>query len=393
MLFSTNVLKPSVLKQSVQRYSTLLYTTVQGFHAPKLLNNSGVVKRIYFCRFASSQTMTRDTTSILHSIRKLFKDRKIVTEELSAYIVPSCDAHDSEYLAEVDMRRQYVSGFTGSAGSALITSSQALMWTDGRYHLQARQEMDTNWMLMKGGLPDTPTQTNWMLKNLEPGSIVGVDPMLISCKSWAELSDQLEEVGCQLHAVDSNLVDIVWKADRENPQPDRPTNTVFPLELEFTGSSWQNRVERVRVELKKNNCGAIVLSALDDVAWLLNLRGSDIEFNPVFFSYCAVTLKEVVLFVESSQVTPAVRDSLTSEDMEGSVEILPYNKIKDYVTSLSKTTGKVWFSDTASRGLVSLLPSNKSILKLTPVALMKAIKNPVELKGFENCHIRDSAGQ
>jgi len=289
------------------------------------------------------------------------------------------------------MRRQYVSGFTGSAGSALITSSQALMWTDGRYHLQARKEMDTNWILMKGGLPDTPTQTEWMLKNLEPGSIVGVDPMLISCKSWTELSDQLEEVGCQLHAVESNLVDMVWKADRENPQPDRPTNTVFPLELEFTGSSWQNRVERVRAELKKNNCGAIVLSALDDVAWLLNLRGSDIAYNPVFFSYCAVTLKEVFLFVESSQVTPAVRDSLTSEDMEGSVEILPYNQIKDYVTTLSKATGKVWFSDNASRGLVSLLPSNKSICKLTPVALMKAIKNPVELKGFENCHIRDSA--
>jgi len=335
--------------------------------------------------------MKTDTSTRLSAIRKLMKDGKYVRQPLSAYIVPSGDAHDSEYLAEVDMRRQYVSGFTGSAGTALITQDKALLWTDGRYFLQALKEMDTNWMLMKDRLPETPSRGEWLVENLEPGSFVGADPMLVSRTAWNDLKDQLEDGGHQLVAVEQNLVDVVWEADREDTKPARPENKVFPLEHEFTGRTWQSKVEEVRAQLKEKKSSAIVLSALDDVAWLLNLRGSDIDYNPVFFSYCVVTLKEVVLFLNPNQVNPSLTDSLTPEDMEESVVIMEYDKIKSYVSGLGKSGGKVWFSNTASQGLVSLVPKQQTLVQVTPVTLMKAIKNKAELKGFINCHIRDSA--
>jgi len=335
--------------------------------------------------------MKSGTTQKLSLLRKLMKDPQNVPEPLAAYLVPSCDAHNSEYLAEVDMRRQYISGFTGSAGSAVITKDQALMWTDGRYYLQAQKEMDSNWVLMKDGLPTTPKQMDWLVKNLEPGSIIGVDPLLVSSANWKAWTEQLESVGSRLHALDQNLVDHVWREDKQDPQPTRPENTVFPLEYAFTGRSWQNKVEEIRKELKENNCRALVLCALDDIAWLLNIRGSDIDFNPVFFSYCVVTMKDVVLFISPKQVNNNLREALSSCDMEESVDIRDYNDIKSYISALGKEPGKIMFPKTASHGLVSLVPARKVVNKLSPVAVMKAVKNDVEMKGFENSHIRDAA--
>jgi len=333
----------------------------------------------------------KDTHKILSDLRKLMKDRRYVQEPLAAYIVPSCDAHNSEYLADCDARREAVSGFTGSAGTAVITPSQALMWTDGRYHLQATKEMDDNWTLMKDGLVETPSQAEWLCTTLASGN-VGVDPMLMSATAWASLADRLDSSGIQLVPVQDNLVDIAWDMDVASPQPGRPENTVFPLELQFTGRTWQDKVEEVRRNLVEKGAAALILSALDDVAWMLNLRGSDIAFNPVFFSYAAVTEKEVVLFINPAQVTSKVRDSLTTEDMGESVIIKDYSDIKDYIIStVANTTSKIWLSDTASHGLACLVPAKRRYLKVTPITLMKSIKNTVELTGFDSSHARDSA--
>jgi len=339
----------------------------------------------------SSTMAPKDTHKILSDLRKLMKDRRYVQEPLAAYIVPSCDAHNSEYLADCDARREAVSGFTGSAGTAVITPSQALMWTDGRYHLQATKEMDDNWTLMKDGLVETPSQAEWLCTTLASGN-VGVDPMLMSATAWASLADRLDSSGIQLVPVQENLVDIAWDMDVASPQPGRPENTVFPLELQFTGRTWQDKVEEVRRNLVEKGAAALILSALDDVAWMLNLRGSDIAFNPVFFSYAAVTEKEVVLFINPAQVTSKVRDSLTTEDMGESVIIKDYSDIKDYITStVANTTSKIWLSDTASHGLACLVPAKRRYLKVTPITLMKSIKNTVELAGFDSSHARDSA--
>ncbi|XP_023332504.1 xaa-Pro aminopeptidase 1 [Eurytemora carolleeae] len=357
----------AVRKNCLQTLNT--YTRVSLKSAKHLFSGVGF-ETMFIYRLSSN--MRPSSGHNLATLRKLMKDRKYVQEPLAAYIVPSCDAHHSEYLADVDERRRYLSGFTGSAGTAVVTQNQAFLWTDGRYYLQAQQEMD-------------------IIKNLEPGSHVGTDRLLVSSTDWKSMAGKLDLAGSQLISVETNLVDLLWTADRETTRPARPTNPVFPLGLEFTGRTWQSKVEEVRKEIKKDRCDGIVLSALDEVAWVLNLRGSDIAFNPVFFSYCVITLKEVVLFLQPSQVNPTVQDALTSGDMEENVFIQDYSKIKDYISGLASCTGKIWFSDTSSHALVNLLPPNKIHSKVTPVANMKAIKNPVELKGFENCHIRDAA--
>jgi len=339
----------------------------------------------------SSTMSPKDTTALVEAVRKHMKDRRYVQEHLAAYIVPSCDAHNSEYLADIDMRREALSGFTGSAGTAIITHSQALLWTDGRYHLQAASEMDSNWTLMKEGLADTPSQADWLCSSLGSGS-VGVDPMLMGASAWNTLSDKLDSSGLQLVPVETNLVDLAWAVDVANPQPARPENTVFPLEMEFTGRSWQEKVMEVRKTLKEKGAEVLILSALDDVAWMFNLRGSDIAYNPVFFSYAAVTEKEVVLFLNRAQVTEQVRQALTTEDMGESVVIKDYQAIKDYLRSVvCSTVGKIWLSDTASQGLACLVPVKRRFLRMTPITLMKSIKNQVELDGFDACHARDAA--
>jgi len=344
-----------------------------------------------FGRCLCSAMAPKDTSYILSSLRKAMKDRKYVAEPLAAYIIPSCDAHNSEYLANTDKRREYVSGFTGSAGTAIVTHSQALLWTDGRYYLQAENEMDSNWTLMKDGLPDTPSQADWMATHISSGS-VGVDPAMMTAAAWASMEERLDSAGCQLVAVETNLVDLGWTQDKGSPQPSRPENRVFPLDLQYSGRSWQSKVEEVRRQLKEKDCDAVILSALDDVAWLLNLRGSDIEFNPVFFSYAAVTKKDVVLFLAPSQVSDHLTQALSSDTMEEMVTVKDYSHIKDYIRSLvCNTTGKIWVSDTASQGLVSLIPVKRRYLKVTPVCLMKCIKNDVEIQGFNSSHDRDSA--
>ena len=321
------------------------------------------------------------------------KDRKYVQEALSAYIVPSCDAHNSEYLADIDARREAVSGFTGSAGTAIITPSQALLWTDGRYHLQASQEMDHNWTLMKDGLPDTPSQAEWLCSNVSTGG-VGVDPWLLGANAWQALSDKLDSAGLQLVAVENNLVDLAWSSDPVSPQPARPDNLVMPLELRFTGSSWQEKVGRVREKMAEAGVGMLVVSALDDVAWLYNLRGSDISFNPVFFSYAAVTESEAVLFLRSSQLTDNVREALGhGDDLEAErVSLREYGDIKAFISAeVSASKYKIWLPDTASQALAGLVPPERRVIKASPVAGLKCIKNSVEMTGFEASHARDAA--
>lgn len=266
-----------------------------------------------------------------------------------------------------------------------------MLWTDGRYHLQAIREMDINWTLMKDGLADTPSQADWLCSSLGSGC-VGVDPMMMGATAWSTLADRLDSTGMQLVPIQANLVDLAWAGEVANPQPSRPENTVFPLEMQFTGRSWQDKVEEVRSNLREKGASALILSALDDVAWMLNLRGSDIAFNPVFFSYAAVTEKEVVLFINPAQVTSQVRDALSTEDMGESVIIRDYSEIKDYISStVASTVGKIWLSDTASQGLACLVPAKRRFHKVTPITLMKCIKNSVELAGFDACHDRDSA--
>lgn len=325
---------------------------------------------------------------------------------IHAYIVPSGDNHQSEYIADCDMRRQFISKFTGSAGTAVITLNKAALWTDGRYHLQASKQLDfTNWLLMKDGLPDTPTQSEWLKQVLETGDRVGVDPLLLSHDSWEKLSKELRSRDITLVAVQENLIDQVWE-DKETllpsdtPRPARPCNKLIKLDISITGKGWPVKIQELRDELKKKKCGAVVLTALDDIAWLLNLRGSDIDFNPVFFAYCIVTLNEVVLFVDKEKLTADVEQSL--EACHGGecpasdktfVQIKPYNDILCYIkqTLISSTKDLIWLSGCSSEAIVASIPSQQRLLEASPVTKAKAIKNDVEIQNMRNCHVRDAA--
>lgn len=216
------------------------------------------------------------------------KNTSYVSEAIQAYIIPSCDAHQSEYIAACDNRRSFVSGFDGSSGTAVITHEDAALWTDGRYYLQAEKQLDSNWSLMKEGLPEVPTQSEWLSKTLPQGSRVGVDPFLMSYDIWKKLSKGLASSGHTLVPVDKNLVDLVWD---EKPPP--PSSPIVPLGVRYTGEPWQEKIESVRKEMSKKNAQALVITALDETAYLFNLRGSDIEFNPVFFAYTVLTQQNI----------------------------------------------------------------------------------------------------
>lgn len=344
------------------------------------------------------------TTHLLQRLRSLMQVSS--AGALGAYIVPSGDAHQSEYIADCDMRRQFISKFTGSNGTAIVTQDKAALWTDGRYHLQASKQLDpNNWILMKDGLPDTPSMTDWLKSVLSSGSRVGVDPLLLSHDSWKRLCKELKTNNISLVGVKENLIDSVWEDKSilefgEKLRPQNPCKPIIKLDQEITGKDWVTKISELRAEMTKKKAGTIILTALDDVAWLLNLRGSDIDFNPVFFAYCIVSKQQVSLFINKDQLTPEAAQAINAHHgHDGSpsdsphVNVLPYDSIRDYIINniLPNESELIWISSSSSEALVSLLPKTKALLQPSPVTRQKAIKNEVEIQNMRNCHVRDAA--
>lgn len=330
----------------------------------------------------------KTTGPLLQQLRTLMKSGQFFKGTLNAYIVPSYDAHSSEYLAPQDKRRVFISGFTGSAGTAVITDTDACMWTDGRYFLQASEEMDCNWTLMKEGVPSTPSQAIWLSKHLPPSSNVGVDPKLMPYNIWRPLETQLEENGHSLVPVETNLIDVLW-TDKALPK----FNPIKPLESKFSGKSIKDKFADIRKQMKDKNANILVLTALDEVAWFLNLRGSDIEFNPVFFSYAIIHQKGFTLLINNDQSTPEIEKHLNAEAEGLIINIRSYDKIQDVLKETIDNTpeGNIWLSDNANYALIDIVPSNRLRVEITPVSLMKAVKNEVEINGMRNSHIKDGA--
>lgn len=332
---------------------------------------------------------TKNSTGLLKKLRTLLKNTQYVPEPLQAYIILSEDAHQNEYLAARDARREFVSGFSGSAGTVIITDHHACLWTDGRYFLQAASQLDENWTLMKEGIPDTPTKGEWLGKTLPNGSKIGFDPMIMAYKQWKTLQGELDKYGQVLIPVNSNLVDLIW-----DYQPSIPSNIVVPLELNYTGLIGQFKVEKVRTKMEEKGASVMLVTALDEIAWLLNLRGSDIPYNPVFFAYMVITSVDVFLFIDEKKITSVMQKHLLiSENLN--VTFLPYENIQIFFAQLMKSeivvVGKVWITHSSSYAFVNMVPERQLILDTSPIALMKAIKNEVEIEGLINAHIKDAA--
>nr|AAH51606.1 X-prolyl aminopeptidase (aminopeptidase P) 1, soluble [Danio rerio] len=266
------------------------------------------------------------TVELLRQLRQAMKNSKYITEPIQAYIVPSGDAHQSEYIAPCDCRREFICGFNGSAGTAIVTEQHAALWTDGRYFLQASQQMDNNWTLMKMGLKETPSQEDWLISVLPENSKVGVDPWIIAADQWKNMSKALSGAGHSLVAVQDNLIDAIWE-DR----PSRPSTKLTALALKYTGLTWQDKITTLRGKMSERKISWFVVTALDEIAWLFNLRGSDIEYNPVFFAYAIIGMSSIKLFVDSKRLLdPAIRehlelDSPSKPDL--SVQCFPYESV------------------------------------------------------------------
>ncbi|EMP39774.1 Xaa-Pro aminopeptidase 1 [Chelonia mydas] len=298
------------------------------------------------------------TTELLRQLRQVMKTSKYVTEPIQAYIVPSGDAHQSENIAPCDCRRAFISGFDGSAGTAIITEQKAAMWTDGRYFLQAAQQMDGNWTLMKMGLKDTPTQEDWLVSVLPEGSKVGVDPFIIPADQWKRMSKALKSAGHVLVPVKENLIDAIW-VDR----PQRPCKPLMTLDLSYTGIGWKEKIAALRAKMVERKVLWFVVTALDEVAWLLNLRGSDVEYNPVFFAYAVIGTDTIRLFISGDRMAdPSTREHLLLDsalEAEFKIQVVPYESVLTELQAICAGLSpkeKVWLSDKASYALTEAVP-------------------------------------
>ncbi|KAI8978118.1 peptidase M24, structural domain-containing protein [Pilobolus umbonatus] len=318
------------------------------------------------------------TTDRLEKFRSLMEEH-----EVDAFLVPSEDAHQSEYIADCDKRRHWISGFTGSAGCAVITKTEAAVFTDGRYFLQASQQLDDNWVLMKQGLPGVPTWQEYLLQhsNLR----IGMDPTLINAVDAHHLKKQLGPLGSSLVCLDKNLVDLAWGSSR----PEAPKDKIFVQPIQYTGKSVQEKLKELRDYIVSVKVMGTVVSALDEIAWLFNLRGSDIECNPVFFSYALVTVDEAVLYVDLDKVTEEVQEHLD----EASVKTKPYTDFFDDLRALGAELDgrKVLVNNKTSLAIELALGEDHVVEKRSFVTDAKAIKTPEELNGMRACHLRDGA--
>ncbi|KAJ3208871.1 hypothetical protein HDU67_006496 [Dinochytrium kinnereticum] len=333
----------------------------------------------------AANTSPVSTGARLQALRKEMAARK-----LAAYIIPSEDAHQSEYIAECDGRRGFISGFTGSAGLAVVTTESAALWTDGRYFLQASQQLDSNWILQKSGMPEVPSKEEWLLQVLPPASNVGLDPTLITVASARALADALTPAGHSLAPVTENLIDIVWNDTR----PSLPKGKIMDHPVRYAGKSREEKLKELQVQIVKKKVWGLVLTALDEIAWLFNLRGSDIAYNPVFFSYGLITPTSAILYVDASKMDTTLKESLVAAN----ITIQPYEsffeELKTFAANVLVKDGiaeKLWIDSRCSFALQEAVGGAKKVEESrSPVQSAKSIKTAAEIQGFRDCHIRDS---
>jgi Xaa-Pro aminopeptidase len=310
-------------------------------------------------------------------LQKLIKKNKI-----DAYIVPSTDSHQNEYLPPMWERRRWMSGFSGSAGDLVVTRKAAGLWTDSRYFLQAEQELkDSGIQLFKIGLPDTPTIQVWLKNKLKAGDKVGIDPQVISYSEAYKLQNEFASWKIKLQTIDQNLVDQIWK-----DQPEFPTNPIKPHPLKFCGASVQEKLGVLRERMKNEKADVHILATLDTIAWLFNIRGSDVEYNPVVISYAILSEKKAKLFTKKEKVTSALKSHLASQ-----IKIYDYQEFPEQLKKLSKSKFKVWLDpNITSWWITKYLKKNCELfLKESPIPRLKAIKNGVEIKGLKTALVRD----
>ncbi|XP_063045412.1 xaa-Pro aminopeptidase 2 [Engraulis encrasicolus] len=325
-----------------------------------------------------------NTTLRLRALREVMEK-----QNLTAYIIPGTDAHLSEYIAIRDARVTFMSGFTGSAGTAVVTMDKATLWTDSRYWVQAERQMDCNWALEKD--VSTSSITNWLIKEVAAGEEIGFDPYVFSVKTFNAYSGNLSPASRVLKSIPDNLVDKVW-SDR----PPISTDSLVRLPDNIIERTWQQKVAYIRGMMTENpyEPTAVLLSALDETAWLFNLRGNDIPYHPFFYSYTLLTMDGIMLFVHTARVTEELKTYLNSACYtEGCVQILEYGQERTQLKAyLTRPNVRVWAgTEYTNQALYELIPEDKLMTTdYSPVLTTKAVKDPTEQRILREAHVRDA---
>lgn len=312
----------------------------------------------------------------LESLREVMR-----REHLSAFIFPSTDAHQSEYVADHWQGRTWISGFNGSAGTAVVTMKSAALWTDSRYFLAAEEQLKgTEFQLMKLKIEGTPTISEWLAQELQgENAEVGLDGMVNSYHETMGLIADLRKSGGITVRTNLDPLGLIW-TDR----PAIPANPVEIQPMKFAGESVASKISRIRTVLRQRHADGMLISALDDIAWTLNLRGTDVHCVPVFVSYLLISSQQVSLYVDSAKINDEVKAYLT----ENGILLYPYNKVAEGLERYSEYN-ILLDGDETSYFLWKTVKCQEIIAGNSPVPAMKAQKNDKEIAGFRQAMLRD----
>lgn len=319
--------------------------------------------------------MKKTVDEKINELRLLMKERKI-----DIYMIPTSDFHESEYVGSYFECRKFLTGFTGSAGTAIVTHDEAALWVDGRYFVQAEEQIKgTSIILQKMGNEGVPKIKEYLQEHMPQNGVLGFDGRVVNAEVGKELEDALQEKNVQIY-YQEDLIDKIWK-DR----PEISKQPIWVLDEKYTGKSAKDKIEQLRVDMTNEKATTHIITTLDDIAWLLNIRGNDIPCNPMVLSYACITEDEFYLFVHKEVLTNKVIDYL----QEQGVTIKQYNEIYTMVATL-KNEIVLLEKGCTNYAICNLLDaSNIVINKMNPTVMKKAVKNEIEIENMKKAHIKD----
>ncbi|QLY80064.1 aminopeptidase P family protein [Clostridium intestinale] len=317
-----------------------------------------------------------DVKKRIEKLRNLMKENKI-----DAYIIPSFDAHQSEYVADHWKCRQWISGFTGSAGTVVITLDDAGLWTDGRYYIQAEKQLEGSGIrLFKMADIGVPSYTEWLKNTLKEGSTVGFDGSVFSVDLFKGMEKAFKSKNINIK-IEKDLIDEIWK-DR----PEIPKELVFLHGIKYAGKYRVEKLNKVRVNMSSKGANYYLLTSLDDIAWLLNIRGNDVPNNPVVISNVLVGEDKCYLFVDASKVTHDIRLELETDG----IKIKGYNEIHQILNQLTIDDSIIFDANKTSISMYNSINTDTTKIEEPNITTaLKAIKNEVEIENLRNCQVSD----
>ncbi|XP_055589839.1 uncharacterized protein LOC129742016 [Uranotaenia lowii] len=373
--------------------ASMLVATIPGIAA-----NFKSVPRKQHCTNTRRPQIHEGQYNVLHqrltALKKEMRTRASTKNiEVDAYLITSYDEHMSDQLMESDKRLKFLTGFSEVSATAIVTMKSAVIWVDSQYQNLADLELNCDWQIFING--QDPSIPDWLAHELTPDSRVGADPRLVPHGQWVSLEKQLQAHFIKLIKVDQNLVDIVWGGRR--PQPRFGSIQVHPVQ--YAGEKWDVKLNRLRSNLTALKCEAIIVTSLTEIAYILNLRGNDIPYTPVFKAYLLISNREIILHTNRSRINTGLMNHLRAHHChnEYCVQIQDYDNVWGNLHTLSQRWNRILvpsavaFDQGASEAIFSSLPRELIMDRPSPIVLLRAQKNDVERHGMRKAHIRDGA--